>query len=86
MIKARFYSTADDVRPIYSGQLPNGPWWVSGYAEEGTVIVAYAKDVETILQQWPEASNIQHEYADKITFSDRFPRPKYWPEGLEQCL
>ncbi len=78
-LRVRFLSSSvDDCRPIYNDENPEGPWWCSGYSENNAVIVAYVKSEDTILKQWPEAENIEIETIEKPTFSDRFPKPKWW--------
>jgi hypothetical protein len=62
-----------------------GPCWCSGFAGDETfsIVIAFAPDEATILRQWPEATAIEVEENCPITFSDRFPRPDWWPEGSE---
>ena len=76
--RARFKSNADDFRPIYKGKNPQGPWWCSGYQDESAIIIAFVKNEETLLKQWPEAKEIDIDEVEKPTFSDRFPKPDWW--------
>jgi len=81
MIRARFHANADDWRPIKFP--PPGPAWCTGYAADGSysTVVAYAESEDQIREFWPEASNIEADDRNEITFTDRFPRPDWWPEG-----
>lgn len=77
-LRYRFYTNAPDDRPLVFN--PKYPWWVSGYAEDASVIVAYLPQTENLSTYWPEAFDIDIEPVDKIEFTDRFPRPDYFQE------
>lgn len=81
MLRARFHANADDWRPINFP--PPGPAWCTGYAadESYSTVVAYVADENQIREFWPEATNIEIDEHAKIIFTDRFPRPDWWPEG-----
>lgn len=77
----RFHADASDFRPVKFP--PPGPYWCTGYGEdlEGpySVIVAYFPNHSKNMREfWPEARSIDVEYVDKITYTDRFPKPKWW--------
>ena len=48
------------------------------------VIVAYAENVEQIKGLWPEAYMIECEEVNEITFTTRFPKPK-WYNSSSNC-
>lgn len=80
-LRVRFVSDADDFRPIYKGNNPDGPWWCSGYNSKGSaIIVAYVKNANSVFKQWPEATEVESSLCDKVEFSDRFPKPEWWTE------
>lgn len=93
MIRARFYANADDYRPIKWP--PPGPYWCSGYgvkhdSTDGlvtscSIVIAYARDLEEILEFWPEATHIEAEPREAYTFTDRFPKPKWFSELSSQA-
>lgn len=80
---ARFKANPDDFRSVVWPV--KYPYWCSGYgcSEDGidySVVVAYVTGEEMILEQWPEATEIDMTPVDAITFSDRFPRPEWYQE------
>lgn len=81
MIKVRFFTHEKDYRPI---KWPiKHPFWCSGYGSdregEYAVLIAYADNVDQILELWPEAEAIDvfEEDVDKYTFTGRFPKPDW---------
>ena len=82
MIRARFYmrfkDCGNDYRPV---KWPiKYPYWCTGQSGDSFTIVAYADDVEQILELWPEAHRIETVNAEKIEFTTRFPKPKWYKE------
>lgn len=76
MIRARFHANIQDPRPI---KWPiKYPYWVSGEGDGYAIVVAYADNKEQIIELWPEATNIDIEERDEITFTDRFAKPTWW--------
>lgn len=76
-LRARFHANAEDPRPVKFP--PPGPFWISGYGDDHSIIVAYVKSETQITRYWPEATSIEIlEYNTKIEFSERFPKPWYW--------
>ena len=74
----RFYTKAvDDYRPLIFN--PAYPWWCSGYADESAVIVAYLPADELLSRYWDDASQVEYTEEEAITFSERFPKPEYYP-------
>lgn len=82
MIRVRFKVDSEDPRPV---NWPiNHPYWVTGYAgeTERTILVAYADNQEEILNNWPEAEDIdvlEHDI-ESYAFSDRFPQPQWFTD------
>lgn len=78
-IRYRFYTYAvDDYRPLIFNR--KYPWWCSGhkFEPEAAIIIAYLPKGENLLKYWDDAFNIDEEEVDEITFSDRFPKPRYF--------
>lgn len=79
MIRARFKSSADDIRPI-GDKWDKQPWWCTGHCgdDSGAIIVAYAENEAEIMEKWPEAEDIDSEEAEEYFFNSRFPRPEWF--------
>lgn len=80
MIQANFYikfSDCDgDYRPI---KWPiKYPYWCTGETNDTFIIIAYADNVEQILELWPEAYDIETEEVNEIKFSDRLRKPEWY--------
>jgi hypothetical protein len=80
MLRVRFHANADDYRPV-SWPVKH-PYWCSGYGDDYAVVISYADSLEYILENWPEATNLDSEERDEYTFTDRFPRPKWFKESI----
>lgn len=79
MLRVRFHANIQDPRPI--NWPVKHPYWVTGEGEDYAVIVSYADDENYILANWPEASNLEIEERESYTFTDRFPKPKWFVES-----
>lgn len=80
MIRARFRAHPDDPRPVKFP--PPYPWWHTGSGDDYSIVVAYADSEDQILEYWPEATDIDAEERDEITYTDRFPKPDWYaPTG-----
>lgn len=78
----RFYTKAiKDYRPLIFN--PKYPWWCSGFGDKHAVIVAYLPEHEDLYEYWDDAYNVEYSEHDKIEFSSRFPKPKYFVETGE---
>ncbi len=76
MIRARFKANMNDYRPV---KWPvKHPYWCTGYGTNYSIIVAYADNEAEILENWPEAQDIDIEEVDEYTFSERFPKPDWF--------
>lgn len=74
-VRCRFRASETDPRPI--NWPPPGPYWITGYGDGYSVIVAYCRTFEQVTEYWPEASHIEGETKSEIEFSDRFPNTYY---------
>jgi len=74
----RFYVPGDDGRPIEFP--PEGPFWISGFSDTHTVVVAYSPNLETLTRsdRWPDAERIDDQGESEIQFSNRFSKPEWW--------
>lgn len=76
-IRYRFHSSSiDDPRPIIWP--PKGPYWVSGEGDDYAILIAYLPEGVPLTDFWPEATNVDSQERDSITFTDRFARPSWW--------
>ena len=78
MKRFRFYVPGDDGRPLAFP--PEGPFWITGYSDTHTAVVAFSPDEETLTRadRWPDAENIDDGGEQEISFTDRFPKPDWW--------
>ncbi len=76
MIRARFKVNPDDPHPV-SWPIQH-PYWVTGGSDEYSIVVAYADDEAAVLRLWPDATDLDAVEAVGYSFTDRFPRPKWW--------
>ena len=73
MIRVRFHANETDYRPV---KWPvKHPFWCTGYGDGYSIVVAYADNVEEILENWPEATELDIEECSEYTFTSRFPKP-----------
>ena len=80
----RFHANEDDYRPVIWP--PLGPYWCSGYGDDYSIVIAYLPKGQNLLDYWPEADNVDTEDRNEITFSDRFPCPKWWDANTETVI
>lgn len=75
MIRARFHANETDYRPV---KWPvKHPFWCTGYVDGYSIVVAYADSVEEIMENWPEATELDIEERSEYTFTSRFPKPAW---------
>lgn len=75
----RFHSSSvEDPRPVQWP--PKGPYWVSGEGDGYAILIAYLPEGIDLAAYWPEASEIDEEPCESITYSSRFPKPVWWKE------
>ena len=76
MIWARFKANYPDYRPV---KWPvKHPYWCTGEGDGYSIVVAYADNEGEIMENWPEATDIDSEDAEEYLFTDRFPRPDWF--------
>lgn len=78
----RFKTYADDFRPIVFN--PSFPWWCSGYGDGYAVIIAFLPRDEPLSKYWDDAFDVEFTEEKEITFSPRFPQPKWFRYGSSQ--
>ena len=80
MLRIRFRATLEDPRPI--NWPVKHPFWVTGSAgdESYAIVVSYADNEQYILDNWPEATNLDPQEVHKYEFSDRFQKPEWLNE------
>ena len=87
MIKVRFDLPKYYSRPAFWPI--KYPYWVTGYHDFGVTIVAYVDSTNDIIAQWPAAwgqTIDEFEETDKITFSERFPRPDWYKDDMSHVV
>ena len=77
MIRARF-KAAEDSRPV--NWPVEHPFWCTGEGDDCFVMIAYANDELEILQNWPDAFDIETKQVSEYEFSDRFPKPDWFED------
>lgn len=78
MLRIRFQANPEDPRPI---NWPiKHPYWVTGYAGDNSyaIVVSYADDRQYILENWPDATELDVQEVDGYVFTDRFPKPAWF--------
>lgn len=75
MLRVRFHANYDDYRPV--NWPVKHPYWCTGTGDDYSVVVTYADSVEYVLENWPEATNINVENAEQYIFTARFPKPDW---------
>jgi hypothetical protein len=81
MIRVRFKANEDDPRPI---NWPiKHPYWISGYGHDHAIVIAYADDEQYIMDNWPEAEDLDITPVDEYKFTSRFPKPEWL--AMKEC-
>src|SRR3990167_1139298 len=80
MIRVRFKVNVEDYRPV---NWPiKHPYWCGGFGDDYSILISYADDESYIVENWPEATDIESQEVDGYIFTDRFPKPDWFhPEG-----
>ena len=78
MKRFRFHCNVDDPRPV--NWPVKHPYWITGEGEDYAVVVSYGDDEKYIIENWPDATEIEGDKSDEYFFSDRFPRPEWFKE------
>lgn len=72
MLRVRFHANEEDYRPV---KWPvKHPFWCTGHGDGYSIVVAYADNVEEIMENWPEATELDIEECSGYTFTSRFPK------------
>jgi len=82
LLRIRFKANEDDYRSV--NWPVKYPYWCSGCGNDHSIVITYADSVDYVMTNWPEASDLQIDEVDKITFSDRFPKPDWYTETGRQ--
>ncbi len=72
--------SVDDPRPLIFN--PAYPFWVSGYdafMSEYATIIAFLPEDEPLTRYWDDAYEVEYTEEEAIFFSERFPKPDYYP-------
>ena len=79
MLRVRFKASFEDYRPIKWP--PSGPYWCTGwdFDETYSIVVAYVDEESQVTEFWPEAEEIDFHAKEDPVFTDRFPKPDWWP-------
>ncbi len=76
MFRIRFKANVEDPRPV---NWPiTHPFWITGYGDKHSVVVAYADDEKYIKDNWPEATDLEVQPVNEYLFTDRFPKPEWF--------
>lgn len=79
MIRARFTAQDGDARP--ANWPVKHPFWCTGYdSVDRPTVVAYADNEHYVLQNWPDAIDIESNEVDGYVFTDRFKKPEWFVE------
>lgn len=83
--KIKFVDCDEDYRPVIWPI--KYPYWCSGEHnnefddnDEYFILVAYVDSEEELYKQWPEAYDLDIEEVEKIEFTGRFQKPKWYKE------
>ena len=58
------------------------PYWCSGETDDDFIIVGYAENEKQIMEQWPEAYELDVLEDDcKIEFNSSFTKPSWYTPG-----
>ena len=85
MQRIRFKVNPDDPRPV---NWPiKHPYWVTGYAGDDSyaIVVSYADDRQYILENWPDAIELEVQEVEGYLFTGRFPKPEWftWDDSFD---
>ena len=75
--------SVEDYRPLIFNK--KYPWWCTGQGEnsegEFAIIVAYLPSDVDFFKYWDDAFDVVFTEEEKIIFTSRFPKPKYFIES-----
>jgi hypothetical protein len=78
MIRARFRTNPNDYRPV--NWPVKHPYWCTGYMgdDSAAIVVAYADDLDEVMRNWPDATDVDVTEVTEYMFSGRFPKPEWF--------
>lgn len=79
ILRARFHSDVNDPRPVVWPI--KYPYWISGSGEDHSTLIAYVDSEAQLLEYWPDATNIDIDERECITFTSRFSKPDWFDES-----
>lgn len=71
----------DDCRPLHDMAEIGMPWWCTGQGEDFATVVCYLPEWLSLYYYWDDAYDISTERREKITYTDRFPKPAWLQEN-----
>ena len=77
MKRYRFYTRAEDFRPLKDMADIQMPWWCTGQTRDAVVIVCYLPDDVDLFEYWDDAFNIDCDDVEEIVYTDRFQKPDW---------
>ena len=85
LVRFRFKThSVDDYRPLVDMAPIRMPWWCTGFGENSggdyAIIVCYLPENEQLSKYWDDAFDIEFQNVSSITYSSRFPMPKWLKE------
>lgn len=80
LYRIRFKANADDYRPV--NWPVKHPYWCTGIAADDSysTVISYANSEQYIMENWPEARDLDSEEVEGYLFTDRFPKPDWFNE------
>lgn len=71
--------SVDDYRPLIDMKDIQMPWWCTGIADDDSyaIIVCFLPKGEDLYKYWDDAYDIDSDERTGITYTDRFPKPKW---------
>ena len=83
MYRARFHVHHDDYRPVIWPI--KHPYWCTGFGEGYNIVVAYVDNEKQLLEQWPEADEIDlGSPVEEYIFTDRFKKPDWFSSSQSE--
>jgi len=85
MLRVRFKANYEDSRPV--NWPVKYPYWESGLDgdESYAIVISYADDEKYIMENWPEATDLEIQEVGSFLFTDRFPKPSWFNNVNTTC-
>jgi hypothetical protein len=81
LLRIRFKANEIDPRPI--NWPVKYPFWITGYGDGFSTVISYADSEKYILDNWPEAHDLDVQEVKEIKFSERFEKPSWFKEEVK---